>query len=425
MRFFPSAARQRLAVASVAGAVSLGLLASSLNLPAAHADDDPLGLKQKAKQVQGAISGAADDLDEASKQVTRTTRRLESASAQLGEARATVDAVNERLVSARVRDAELQQALRQSEKELAQANAELEAGRQAVDDQRDQVRDNVLDIYTQGDPQLRAIGSFLGASSLEDLSRAQAAEDVIVGRGTQVFDDLGEIEEQLDAQQDRVKTATETVAAKKKDAEDHLAVVGDLYEEAQVAKRRVDAMVDRSRAARADAFAARKADRAELAALKQREAAIKQKILAAARRDTSPGFTGSSGGFLSYPANAPVTSPFGYRVHPIYGYYSLHNGTDFGVACGTPLVASAAGTVSDEYYDSAYGNRLYLNVGNVNGKNLTLVYNHLSGYKASEGQRVDRGDVVAYSGTTGWSTGCHLHFTVLVNGEPVDPMGYL
>ena len=74
---------------------------------------------------------------------------------------------------------------------------------------------------------------------------------------------------------------------------------------------------------------------------------------------------------------------------------------------------------------AVYGNRLYLSVGNVNGANLTLVYNHLSGYTVGEGDRVGRGDVVGYVGSTGWSTGCHLHFTVLRNGEPVDPMTYL
>jgi murein DD-endopeptidase MepM/ murein hydrolase activator NlpD len=79
----------------------------------------------------------------------------------------------------------------------------------------------------------------------------------------------------------------------------------------------------------------------------------------------------------------------------------------------------------DTYYSSVYGNRLYLNLGQYNGKNLTAVYNHLSGYRASEGQRVKRGEVVGYAGNTGWSTGCHLHFTILVNGDPVDPMKFL
>jgi murein DD-endopeptidase MepM/ murein hydrolase activator NlpD len=120
-----------------------------------------------------------------------------------------------------------------------------------------------------------------------------------------------------------------------------------------------------------------------------------------------------------------VTSPFGYRIHPIYGYWGLHDGTDFRVACGEPLHAAASGHVISRYYSSVYGNRLYVGVGMVNGKYLTVVYNHMSGYAVGPGQNVSRGQVVGYAGDTGWSTACHLHFTVLANGQPVNPMNYM
>ena len=61
----------------------------------------------------------------------------------------------------------------------------------------------------------------------------------------------------------------------------------------------------------------------------------------------------------------------------------------------------------------------------MNGKYVTVIYNHLSSYNASVGQTVKRGQVVGYAGTTGWSTACHLHFTVMVNGQTVDPMGWM
>ena len=120
-----------------------------------------------------------------------------------------------------------------------------------------------------------------------------------------------------------------------------------------------------------------------------------------------------------------MTSPYGYRVHPIYGYYSLHNGTDFRAYCGTPLHAAADGTVVARYYSSVYGNRLYVSVGNVNGKNVTVVYNHATSYNVGVGQHVSRGQVLGYSGTTGWSTACHLHFIVMVNGNTVNPLNWM
>ncbi len=166
--------------------------------------------------------------------------------------------------------------------------------------------------------------------------------------------------------------------------------------------------------------------------LKKEEARIKKKIKAAvaaaeaaAAAAGDNGFTGSSDGFLDLPVAGRVTSPYGYRVHPIYGYYGLHDGTDFGAGCGSPLRAVADGTVVSAYYSSTYGYRLYVSVGRVNGHSLVVVYNHASSYRVGVGDKVTRGETVGYVGSTGWSTGCHLHFTIMQDGDTVDPMGYL
>jgi murein DD-endopeptidase MepM/ murein hydrolase activator NlpD len=90
-----------------------------------------------------------------------------------------------------------------------------------------------------------------------------------------------------------------------------------------------------------------------------------------------------------------------------------------------PEVAVDTGKVISEYYSSVWGNRLYLSLGNVNGHNYTVIYNHISKYRAHVGQVVARGETVAYAGTTGWSTACHLHFTVLKDGNPIDPQTVL
>lgn len=170
---------------------------------------------------------------------------------------------------------------------------------------------------------------------------------------------------------------------------------------------------------------ARRHDLEELAKLKKQERKIKQQIIAAAAADQSVGYVGSDDGFLLPPVNGSVTSPFGYRIHPIYGYWGLHDGTDFGVSCGEGMRAAADGKVISRYYSSVYGNRLYLDVGKVNGHNLTVVYNHATSYRVNVGDQVKRGEIVGYVGSTGWSTGCHLHFTVLQDGTAVDPMSYL
>jgi murein DD-endopeptidase MepM/ murein hydrolase activator NlpD len=113
------------------------------------------------------------------------------------------------------------------------------------------------------------------------------------------------------------------------------------------------------------------------------------------------------------------------RFHPVYRRWSLHDGTDFGAACGTPVRASASGTVVAAYYGGGYGNRIILDHGLRDGIGLGTTYNHLSGYATSTGDEVRQGEVIGFVGTTGASTGCHLHFMVFANGVAVDPMKWL
>ena len=132
------------------------------------------------------------------------------------------------------------------------------------------------------------------------------------------------------------------------------------------------------------------------------------------------------GGFLSNPVdNTYVTSSYGMRVHPILNVLKLHDGTDFHAPCGAPVYAAADGRVMSEYYNTGYGNRLLLDHGFVKGVSLSSSYNHLTSFVAGVGEQVDRGELIGYSGTTGYSTACHLHFMVFVDGDTVDPARWL
>ena len=120
-----------------------------------------------------------------------------------------------------------------------------------------------------------------------------------------------------------------------------------------------------------------------------------------------------------------MTSPFGYRRHPIYGYWGMHDGVDFGPGCGAPIRAAGPGRVVASYWSDVYGRRLIVSHGAVGGVGLATIYNHATSYNVGVGASVARGQTIGYVGSTGWSTGCHLHFTVLRNGQPVDPMQYM
>jgi len=132
-----------------------------------------------------------------------------------------------------------------------------------------------------------------------------------------------------------------------------------------------------------------------------------------------PGGVGGHG--LRRPVGGPITSPYGMRVHPVTGQRKLHDGTDFGVPCGTPVHAPAAGTVTGRSYSGAYGKRIIIR----HRPGFETTYNHLSAQSVSVGDRVSAGQVIARSGTTGLSTGCHLHFMVRKGGKPVNPQEFL
>lgn len=122
-------------------------------------------------------------------------------------------------------------------------------------------------------------------------------------------------------------------------------------------------------------------------------------------------------------ATSNMTSGFGYRVNPLTGFAGeMHTGQDFGIACGTEVMAAADGTVTEAgWHPFGGGNRIVVD----HGGGLETTYNHLSSIAVSPGQKVSRGQSIGMSGTTGASTGCHLHFEVLVNGQKVDPLGWL
>ncbi|MBF4768126.1 peptidoglycan DD-metalloendopeptidase family protein [Nocardioides agariphilus] len=427
MRSFPRIGCRRASAALVVLALGVGLL-SVLTGPQATAGE----LHDRKQAVQKQIEKANHEFDESSARLRRATQALSHAREQLTQARAELGDVRARLALARQRDEEMKAALAEAEARLDQARTDVANGKQALQDQRDLVVDTITSIYQQGDPSLMAFTSILNAQTPADLTRQQEANSSLVDRQDNAYDDLRAAEVLLKVHEDEVADATAEVAEKRQEAAEHLVEMEQLTDEALSAKQRVQAMVGQRKDAESAAFRARQKDRKALAALKRQEDRIDKLIQEAIRKARAKAAANAkkhgrpvdTNGLLMHPVNGPVTSPFGYRIHPIYHYWGLHDGVDFGAGCGANLYASHGGKVLSEYYSSVWGNRLYLNVGMINGKFITLIYNHLSRYRVGVGTTVSRGEVVGYVGTTGWSTGCHLHFTVMENGKPVDPQKY-
>jgi murein DD-endopeptidase MepM/ murein hydrolase activator NlpD len=160
---------------------------------------------------------------------------------------------------------------------------------------------------------------------------------------------------------------------------------------------------------------AQQAEASEIDALQAASSAITARIQAAqANRQGGATATPSSAGLI-WPVSAPVTSPFGWR------WGRMHQGIDLGASEGTPIKSAASGTIIYCGWESGYGNLTVID----HGGNLATAYGHQSSIAVTCGQQVAQGEVIGYVGNTGHSTGPHLHFEVRINGEPVDPLGYL
>lgn len=148
---------------------------------------------------------------------------------------------------------------------------------------------------------------------------------------------------------------------------------------------------------------------------------LETQILNMESRNRSKGGNAQGSGNLTIPLRAPVTSPFGWRPHPIFGIRRFHTGVDLAGPNHSPIQAADSGSVLYTGWYGGYGKVVIIS----HGKGMATLYAHLSVIKVEAGQNVSKGEVVAYEGTTGYSTGPHLHFEVRLNGKPNNPLNYV
>jgi murein DD-endopeptidase MepM/ murein hydrolase activator NlpD len=164
------------------------------------------------------------------------------------------------------------------------------------------------------------------------------------------------------------------------------------------------------------------ADNASIAAMIQRIMAQRRAQELAARRANPRWVRPFMGtGRFMWPVAGVITSPFGARMHPILGRYTNHHGIDFGAPMGAPIYAPDNGEVIYAGWYGGYGKVVIID----HGGDITTLFGHTSRYEVEAGARVRKGQVIAYVGSTGMSTGPHLHFEVRRNGAAINPMAFL
>lgn len=385
-------------------------------------------LKKKERAASSAAAEAKKDLDASTKEFRQAAASLSRAQSKLDAARSTLGQTRGRLATARAVDAQMQAKLDQSRADLEKARSKLTNKRRDLRRSEKAVEQFAVQTIETGDPGLKAFSGLLRGEDPADF-----AEQVTLNNA--VSDDQVATMQRLDASRvilklnrEKVQKLLDQVKVQRAQAAANLVEKQRLEAAAQDQAVQVTKLVVARKGAKRSAAAAQAEDerqyREQVAERNRLEAQIR--ALAAQQVKTGgKGSGGDKGGALSYPVSAPITSPYGMRVHPVTGVYKLHDGTDFGAACGTPVRAAAGGTVLQQYFNGAYGNRVILNNGVKRGVSVVTTYNHLSRFAVGAGSKVKRGQVIGYVGTTGYSTGCHLHFMVLTNGATTNPMGWL
>ncbi|QIK65635.1 peptidoglycan DD-metalloendopeptidase family protein [Nocardioides sp. HDW12B] len=391
-------------------------------LPTAGAAD----LDDRKAEVQQRLKQADRHLGESSSELAEATRALLRSQAALTAARERLAATQADLTAAEERDAAMQERLEAAEARLVRARAALEQGRQDVAEQEGELRRVVVASYQQGDPELLGLSMVLTTQDPAQLTGQMNTNSTVANVEAAVLDQVEAARVMLAVREEETEQVQVEVEARRTEAAANLVEKTRLEEAARVATAEVADLVGARRSARATAVAAKQADLRELSRLQAERDRIERLILAraAATKRAQARAAGSSDGFLDLPVSGWMSSDYGWRTHPIWGYRSFHDGVDFGAGCGAPVRAAAPGRVLSTYFQTAYGNRVIIDHGVQRGVGVATISNHLSSFAVSAGERVERGEVVGYVGDTGWSTGCHLHYTVLNNGTAVNPLNW-
>ncbi|WP_460868205.1 peptidoglycan DD-metalloendopeptidase family protein [Nocardioides pakistanensis] len=408
-------------------------------IPLASADD----LRDRKKRVQGDISQTLEHLDQSSAELMAATRALANAKAKLSAAQQHLAKTRGELAVAVVLDRRMQSELDAAVRRLRDAREDLARGEADMAEQEEVLGQIAVQNYQQGDPNLLGLSMVLSSQDPAELTSQLNSVRNVLDKESVTLDRLDAARVILTVKEEEVEAAKQEVAVKRREAAENLERKQALESKAEEAERAVASLVSARADAHNAAAEARQADlemlqglqqerdrissilaaRAEAARRRAEEArrrAAAQEAAAAAAEDAK-----GSDGFLDYPVDGYITSSYGMRLHPVYKRWTLHDGTDFGAGCGTPVRAAASGRVIAVYYNEGYGNRVIMDNGYQRGVGLGTAYNHLSAYSTFAGEQVERGEVIGYVGNTGYSTGCHLHFMVFENGATVNPVGWL
>lgn len=378
-----------------------------------------------------------DQLSTVQGQMAEQAQKKSEAEAVIGNVFEKLRVIQENLDAANAQYKSISQELTETERQITRTQAELEKAETHLRSREKVLSRRIRDIYMHG--QLNYLDVVVGAKDFNDfanrvelLRRIVSSDLELISSIKDERDQINQTKQALEEQRETQARLKEEAAAKKEEIAKHKSEQQAILEKAQTDKATAE-----------EAYAELEAASNQIAQMLRNREAARQAAAAAAAAAASSGDSGSDSsgdsgsssggddsgyyqpvsgsGQMIWPVNGVITSPFGYREHPIFGRQILHSGIDIGVDYGTPVHAADGGVVVEAGWIGGYGYAVVIDHGN----GTSTLYGHNESLAVSSGQAVSQGQVIAYAGSTGNSTGPHVHFEVRVGGEPVDPNSYL
>jgi septal ring factor EnvC (AmiA/AmiB activator) len=403
----------------------------------AQTQSDKNKVDQQIDSTKQQVDTASAEEQKLLSQIDESTARKKALDAKVASFDTQIAGVQRQLDSAQSKLAAVETQQRAVEGRLTDARAGLDAAKQDLARQ-------AIAAYTGQSEAANYAAMLLGSASVGDLASKRSYIRAVVGSQSETIattehlrDQVSDLSKQVEASKNEAQGQRDLVASQKASLQ--------TSRDAQAAARaQVQSEINQTDQLKAQVVARKDEFEAQVEDLQAQSDAIaetlRQRAAAAAAAATSTTVAGRSGGSGSAatpaapaaPAKAPgrllipvpgapITSPFGYRIHPIFGTRILHTGIDYGADTGTPIRAAADGVVISAGWIDGYGNATIIDVGG----GIAVLYGHQSAFLVSAGQKVTQGQTVGRVGCTGNCTGPHVHFEVRVNGDPVDPTGYI
>lgn len=378
---------------------------------------DPENRKQN---VDSAVDRLRAQLVESSAAFTAAALHVQEVEAHLAVAQQEAFLTRAQLELAQAKDAAAAAELAAAERAEQKAERELEAVLDSIEQHEQLVGRFARSAYRRG--AVNQLDVAFETESPAELAKRLSMVRTVMDSENSMLDGLASDRAELTGAQAKLEAMRVETARVREDAHRYLEATAVLEAQARETETQVMLRLEEKRQALAAAESAKIEDEQQYAAMQAESARLEGELAALAtqarsakQRYVAPPAGGS--GLLAIPVEGRVSSPYGMRRHPISGAMKMHNGTDIAAPCGTPIRAAEAGVVISAGAAGGYGNSTVINHGVIAGRGVATSYNHQSGIGVGAGEYVGRGQVIGWVGTTGYSTGCHLHFIVYVDGS--------